>query len=49
MKGGGVIGDGRDKNPKAQALDLHKLEETTRKEMLKKFELVKRYGADVTG
>ena len=29
-------------------LDTAKLEETTRKEMLKKFELIKKYGADVT-
>ena len=30
-------------------LDLQKLEETTRKEMLKKFELVRKYGVDLSG
>ena len=29
-------------------IDTYKLEEKTRKEMLKKFELVKKYGVDVT-
>ena len=44
MKGGGEIGNGKEKIsvPKAHLVDLHKLEETTKKEILKKFEGLKK-------
>ena len=44
VKGGGDIGNGKEKIsvPKAHLVDLHKLEEATKKEILKKFEGLKK-------
>lgn len=49
VKGGGDIGNVRDKNPQGRAhlVDLQKLEEATRKEMLKKFDVLKKHGVDI--